>query len=163
ASQVLAKLGVLNPGSSALVDLVATPTTAGSLTQSASVTASEYNLDPNLGSARITIDVLESPGTIQFGAGQYTVDERAGFALLSVVRVDGALGSVAVDYRTLAVNATAGRDFLPASGTLIFAPGQTTATIPVSILANPFDNHDEYVNVMLDSPTGGALLGSLNR
>src|SRR5262249_4445207 len=129
--QVIARIGDLNPGSSALVQLFATPSTPGSLTQSASVIAAEYNTDPNKGLASTTVQVLESPGTVQFGAGQYVVAESAGFAVLSVTRTDGARGSIAVNYRTDAVNATPGRDFIPASGTLVFDPGQTVGTIQI--------------------------------
>jgi len=62
----------------------------------------------------------------------------------------------------VAVNATPGLDFTPVSGTLSFASGQTTGTILVPVLADPWDNHDEYVNVALGSPGGGANLGPVS-
>lgn len=44
--------------------------------------------------------------------------------------------SVAVDYGTSAINATAGTDYTPTSGVLTFAPGETTKTVPVTILGD---------------------------
>src|SRR5262249_12349442 len=41
-------------------------------------------------------------------------------------------------------------------------PGQTSGTITVPVLANPYDNHDESLDVVLDSPMGGAILDGMN-
>jgi hypothetical protein len=90
------------------------------------------------------------------------VAETAGVALLPVVRLYGARGAISVNYQTVAVNAAPGRDFVPISGTLVLEPGQTTGSIQVPVLPDPYDNHDEYINVVLSGPTGGALLGAAN-
>src|SRR5262249_43956225 len=76
-------------------------------------------------------------------------------------RLYGALGAISVHYQTVAANATPGLDYVPVSGTLVLGPGQTSGTITVPVLANPYDNHDESLQVVLDSPTGGALLGGM--
>ena len=102
---------------------------------------------------------LESAGILQFSSAALAVPETAGLAEFQVVRIDGSKGAVTVNYQTVAVNATPGLDFTPTSGTLSFASGQTTATIVVPVLADPWDDQDEYVNVVLTSPGGGASLG----
>src|SRR5262249_27705322 len=66
---------------------------------------------------------------------------------------------ITVNYQATAINANAGLDFTPVSGTLSFASGQTTGTIFVPVLANPWDNHDEFVGVSLTSAGGGAKIG----
>jgi hypothetical protein len=43
----------------------------------------------------------------------------------------------------------------------VLGPGQTSGTITVPVLANPYDKHDESLNVVLDSPTGGVILGGI--
>jgi uncharacterized repeat protein (TIGR01451 family) len=162
AGQLLAQLGNLNPGASATLACVEMATAAGTVSQTESVDAAEYNLDVAGAFASASAQVLGSPGTVQFGATSVAVVETGGVALLPVVRLYGALGSISVNYQTVAGNAAPGRDFVPTSGTLVFGPGQTTGTIQVPVLPDPYDNHDEYVNVVLSGPTGGARLGDEN-
>jgi hypothetical protein len=65
-----------------------------------------------------------------------------------------------VHYQTFGGNATPGVDYQPVAGVLTFQSGQTTQMIVVPVLANPHDNHDEFVGLGVDSPTQGAALGS---
>jgi hypothetical protein len=161
AGQLVAQLGTIAPGSSVTFYLVVTASTAGTINQGASVTETENQLDPGSARAATSVTILESAGLLQFGASSYAVPETAGFAQLQVIRKDGALGAVTVNYQTVAQNATPGLDFLPTSGTLSFASGQTSATIAVPVLDDPWDNRDEYLSVVLSAPTGGANLGTL--
>ncbi len=160
--QFVAQLGELDPGSSEKITLVVTPQTPGTITQTANVTSAENQLDPADAAATTTVTVLESPGTLRWSASLYSVPETAGFAVLSVFRSVGSRGAVTINYQTVAVNATPGLDFVPTSGLLTFAAGQTVGTIQVPVLADPWDNHDEYVDVTLSSPGGGATLGALS-
>jgi hypothetical protein len=160
AGQLVAQLGTIAPGSSKSFYLVVTATTAGSIFQSASVTETENQLDARSSSATIMVSALESAGLLQFGASGYAALETAGAAQLQVVRSDGALGPVTVNYQTIAQNATPDMDFVPTSGTLSFVSGQTTATITVPVLADPWDDQDENLSVVLSAPTGGAHLGT---
>jgi hypothetical protein len=157
---VVAQVGTLNPGSHATVVAVVTAADGGTITQSALATVAENQLATSDNSATVTITAVESAGIFDFASAGETVPETAGVAQFVVDRTDGARGAVTVNYQTIAVNATPGLDYTPTSGTLSFADGQTTATIAVPVLANPWDNHDEYVNVVLGSPSGGAILGS---
>jgi uncharacterized repeat protein (TIGR01451 family) len=159
-NQVVAQIGELDPGSTATISMVVTATTPGLLNQTATVAAVENQLDPAGLSTTTSVTVEESAGVLQFSSGQYAVAETAGTAVLTVNRTDGSLGPVTVNYQTLAVNATPGVDFVPTAGTLSFGSGQTSAVIQVPVLADSWDNHDEYVNVVLQSPGGGAILGS---
>jgi len=159
AGAVVAQLGSLNPGANATVSVVVTTPVPGTITQSATATETEDQLDPESSTASTTVTVLEGAGVLQFSAADYAVPETAGLAQLVVVRTDGSQGAVTVNYQTIAVIATPGLDFTQTSGTLSLASGQTSGTILVPVLADPWDNHDEYVNVVLGSPGGGASVG----
>ena len=50
---------------------------------------------------------------------------------------------VTVHYETNSLTATEGEDFLPASGTVSFAPGETSATIIVEIVIDEYIEEDE--------------------
>ena len=83
--------------------------------------------------------VVDRVGTIEFSAAGYAVPENAGSATITVSRVNGARGTVTVDYKTVPINATPGLDYTPVSGTLTFPNGVTSETIVVPVLDNPYD------------------------
>ena len=126
------------------------------------LSVAEYNLNPQGASASTTAQVLESAGIVQFGTPNLSVSNLSGVAVIPVVRLYGTNGSITVNYRTIAINATPGLDFTPTSGTLTMGPGQSSATISVPVLDDIYENHDDLVNVVLEAPTGGAVLGNLN-
>jgi hypothetical protein len=70
--------------------------------------------------------------------------------------------TVTVQYRTAAQTAHAGSDFTTASGTLTFAPGQTTPTSPlnVSILGDNTVEPNEHFQVDLTNPSNASLSGN---
>jgi len=85
--------------------------------------------------------------------------EDAGSIRVSVTRVD-ALGTVVtVDYATSDVTATAGQDYLGASGILTFAVGETNQTFSVPILNDALTEGNEAFEVTLTNPGTGAVLG----
>ena len=152
--QLVAQLGELNPGDSAQVSFVVTPETPGTITPTASIQVPQNQLDPASLTASTTVTVLESPGELQFSDASDTVANNAGFAAISVVRAFGSLGVVTVNYQTVAVNATPGVDFVPTSGTLTFASGQTVGTIDVPVINDEWENHDDTVDLVLSAPAG---------
>lgn len=54
--------------------------------------------------------------------------------------------------------ATAGQDFTTASGSVVFAPGQTSATIPVTIVGDTAYEPDEALRVQLTSAVGALIV-----
>ena len=48
-------------------------------------------------------------------------------------------------------------DFLPAQGVLVFAPGETSKTIAVSVVGDALDEYDETFVVSLTQPVGATL------
>ncbi len=62
-----------------------------------------------------------------------------------------------VAYATSNGTATAGSDYQAATGTLTFAPGETTKTIQVTVNGDMAVEGNETVNLTLSSPTGATI------
>ena len=67
---------------------------------------------------------------------------------------------VTVAYSTSDGTAVAGVNYQATSGTLTFAPGQTQATINVSVLSNPAAAATTTFNLGLSNPSGATLSGT---
>ena len=65
--------------------------------------------------------------------GPALIDEGAGTVTYTVTLSTPSSSPVTVRYNTIDGTATAGQDYTATSGTLTFAPGQTTQTITVAI------------------------------
>ncbi|MBI5387364.1 MAG: trypsin-like serine protease [Verrucomicrobia bacterium] len=106
-------------------------------------------------------DVLH--GTLAFNSEGYATNESDGSVTLSLVRTNGHVGSVSVDYYT--VNGTAlgstilgAGDYLTKRGTITFPSGVTNASILIPITDNTSVNLDKNFTVILTNATGGAVL-----
>ena len=62
-----------------------------------------------------------------------------------------------VSYATSDITAVAGKDYVAAQGTVTFQPGQTTATIPVTILGNATPTGTITFAVNLSNPVNAVL------
>ncbi len=67
---------------------------------------------------------------------------------------------VTVVYTTTNGGAMAGTDFDAASGTLTFAPGQTSRTVSVAVKGDTRDEYDEYFYVNLTASSGALITGN---
>ncbi len=81
----------------------------------------------------LTITNTDSTGTAEFTASFYNVNENAGYAIFPVIRTGGSSGNLTVNYFSVNGSATAGNNFGGVSGTLTFAPGQTSTNFIVGI------------------------------
>src|SRR5678815_1163412 len=106
---------------------------------------------------------------IQFTAATYQVDETAGSVTISVQRIGDTTGTATVHFAASNGTATAGSDYgtqgstTPPSGTLGFGPGQIVATFTIPILNSGSScEGDETVNLSLNTPSFGTVLGSRN-
>ena len=110
--------------------------------------------------ARVTL--RESPaGEIGFGTDVFEVAESAGSVTLKVHRTGGYGGAVSVQYRTVELNngAKAGADFTATSGTLRWEHGDDTPrSIVIPITQDSLKEFSETFLVLLELPTGGAML-----
>lgn len=64
---------------------------------------------------------------------------------------------ITVAYATSSGTATSGSDFLATSGTLTFAPGQTTKSVVVQVVGDTVDEPDEQFVVNLSNPVGASI------
>jgi uncharacterized repeat protein (TIGR01451 family) len=141
-------LGTLASGASTTVTIVVVPTVLGTATNS--VTASANEIDPTKAdnTASVTTSVLDLPGSLEFASPSYSVAEDGGAASIVVTRVGGSQGAVTVDFTVGGGTATAGLDYTPpTTTTLSFGDGESSRTITIPVLDDPFDSHDETVNI----------------
>lgn len=113
---------------------------------------------------RITLvddgDLPPPAGTLAFDPHIYPALEHDGVVQLIVTRSGGDAGALSVEYATVAMTAAAGEDFVAASGTLDWPPGDTDPRfITVSVLDDAVAEPGETFRVELSAPTGGAVLG----
>jgi uncharacterized delta-60 repeat protein len=118
-----------------------------------------------LGLNKATLTIIDddfAAGTIQFSSTNYVVNEYETNAVITVIRTNGSTGVVSVDYTTLGGTATAGLDFIPQSGTLTFAEGETVKTFSIPIIPDTITETNETVILKLSNPRGasGVVLGS---
>ena len=101
-----------------------------------------------------------SPGAIQFSAANYTVDEDAGTATITLVRLGGSQGTVSVHFATSDGSPFSSGKYTPLSGTISFGPGVTSRQFSIALI-NPGRNleGDQTVDLTLSNPGGGATLG----
>jgi hypothetical protein len=102
-----------------------------------------------------------SAGALQFGSNLLIFNESAGTASAIVTRTNGSAGAVTVNYATanIAGSAEAGKDYVAKSGQLTFANGETSKQIDVQLTNDSESEPNEYFQIKLSNPTGGATLG----
>jgi glucose/arabinose dehydrogenase len=100
-------------------------------------------------------------GSLEFAAGEFSVQEGAGTAVMRVNRFGGSEGAVAVDYATADGTAAAGVDYAATAGTLHWNDGDAAPkTFQVPIVGDAVSEGAESFTVALSDPTGGAFLGT---
>ena len=89
------------------------------------------------------------------------VDEAADAMLEFTVSLSRAASeTVTVDWATADGTATAGSDYTADSGTLAFAPDETSKTVAVAVLDDSHDEGSETLTVTLSNPSGAYLADS---
>ncbi len=110
--------------------------------------------------ATITINDNDSSGTtIGFNPATYPVAENAGSLQLTVTRTGITTGTDTVEFSTASGSATQNADYVAASGSLTFNPGETSKSIPVTILDDSVVEGDETFTVNLSSQGGNFAFG----
>ena len=97
----------------------------------------------------------------QISASDVQVREAPDARLAFPVTLSSASTSpVTVLFRTADGTATAGRDYVPMSGRLVFAPGQTQRTVAVPVVPDSRKEDAETLTLHLSSATGARLVNS---
>ena len=101
------------------------------------------------------------PAILQFESTGANATEGCAAAEMTVKRTGGTTGAVTVDFATNDVTAQQRADYVVAAGTLTFAPGETSQTIPVLTTEDAYVEGTETLTITLSNPQGGSL-GSPN-
>jgi hypothetical protein len=145
--------GTLPGGISATqpIDLLwtASPTLPGRYTGALWIANNDPAAQPAI--VPVSLTVLPPP-SVQFASAAYTVPESAPGAVVSVTLNVVPTQTVTVDFATSAGSATAGADYLDASGTLTFTPGLTLTTLVMPLLDDSLPEGPETVHVALSQP-----------
>ena len=141
--------------SSATREFVGTPADADVGTITVTVTAS----DGRGGTVSDAFDIeVSSLPVLSFAQPRVDVNETDGTAALTVNLTPESTGQVAVDYATSDRGAAkAGEDYTAQSGTLTFAPGETSKTITIQITDDDVHEPEELFRVDLTNPSGATV------
>ncbi|NWX90484.1 GPR98 protein, partial [Nothoprocta pentlandii] len=138
-----------------------------------STPTSGASIDPEKETTDISIKASDHPyGLLQFSVGLppqpgdkmilpassvpcITIKEEVGHIRLLVVRAQGLLGTVVVDYRTVPLRAFSPRDYQATAGTLEFQPGERYKYIIVNITDNAVPELEKDFKVELLNPERG--------
>src|SRR5207237_249525 len=100
-------------------------------------------------SATGTATIADDDGLPSLSIDDVTVNEAAGTMTFTVTLSSASGQNVSVAYATADGTATAGPDYTSTSGTLNFAPGETTQTLTVPVLNDAIFENGESFNVLL--------------
>ncbi len=113
--------------------------------------------------ALLLITDNDAYGSLAFKNPTFTVAESGPTATITVTRTGNTAYTVGVSYATSNNTATEGQDYVATSGTLSFAPGQTSRTFTIPIINDTAQDGNQSVNLTLSNPTGGVVLGQGKR
>jgi hypothetical protein len=111
-------------------------------------------------SAVITITSEDKGGTLQLSAGTYSSSEAGPTAIITVTRTGGTASEVTLDFDASPGTAVPGTNFVPVSGTLVFASGELSKTFAVLILDDQVAGANTTVNLTIGNAGGGGTLGA---
>jgi len=154
---ITCNLGTLNPGATAQVSVRATPTTPGTITNSATVSAMQPDGNPANNSAT-TLTTIDP--ALALSIGDSTVEEGdAGFtnAIFRVLLPVVSSVAVTVSFTTSDDTATVGSDYVATNGTLTFAPGEISKTILVPVLGDTAPEPNETLLLTLFGAVNAAI------
>jgi hypothetical protein len=100
------------------------------------------------------------PATVRFSQSAPTTTEGSGRVVLGVVRAGRSTSAVSVDYATGGGTAVPGADYVPASGTLTFAPGVRFQRIVVQLKEDSVPDGNRTFGVVLSDPSPGAVVAA---
>ncbi|XP_076995276.1 adhesion G-protein coupled receptor V1 [Tamandua tetradactyla] len=138
-----------------------------------STPTSDASIDPEKETTDITIKASDHPyGLLQFSTGlppqpedtmtlpassapHVTVQEEDGEVKLLIVRAQGLLGRVMVEFRTISFTAFSPEDYQSVAGTLEFQPGERYKYISINITDNSIPELDKSFKVELLNSEGG--------
>jgi hypothetical protein len=102
-------------------------------------------------------------GVVNFDSAEYTVDEDAVLVEVIISRTDGDYDELKLDYFMRDGSAYATSDYQFQAGTVIFADGETSKTISVSIEDDNYYEGDENFTLHINNLQGEGSIGGINK
>ena len=116
---------------------------------------------PSTGTVSITGAASSRAGSVQLSEAIYVVGQGAGSLSVTINRMNGASGAIAVSYATANGTAVAPADYTSSRGTLQWADGDSspkTFAVPISNAA-PFAGN-KTLSIVLSDPAAGAVISN---
>lgn len=113
--------------------------------------------DATITTAQATGTIVNDDSAPTFSVDDVSFNENAGTMTFTVTKTGATAFASSVNYATADGSATAGSDYAATSGTLNFAPGETSKTVTVTILDDSVYEGNETINLNL-SAAGGATI-----
>ena len=110
--------------------------------------------------SRVAGPVPMDSAVVSFSGTSRAMKENAGTVRLSVTRTGNTDVAASVGYARTSGSATPGTDFTLPPGTLDFAAGETTKTIPLSVTDDAVREGPETIAVSLRNPGVGTVIAS---
>ncbi|HEX8187619.1 MAG TPA: carboxypeptidase regulatory-like domain-containing protein [Pyrinomonadaceae bacterium] len=123
----------------------------------AELSAGTTRASSNPGEALFDNFLVSPSPRVQFEASAFVARESDGSARVNVVRTGGDDSPLSVAYATAGGTASAGSDYAPASGTLLFKAGERLKSFNVTVFDDDLTEGGETVGVTLSNPAGGRL------
>jgi len=98
------------------------------------------------------------PGELYFGSTNYTFNESAGSATVTVQRTNGFTGDVSANFNTLDGTAVAGINYITNGASVQVRRNTSSGTITISFLTNNPPQAPVTFTIGLSAPGGGAVL-----
>lgn len=102
----------------------------------------------------VPLMMIDSPKVVEGTGGTTPMTFTVGLSSAST-------REITVNYRTIDLGAKAGSDYVAASGQLTFAPGQTSKTITIDVVADAVPESNESFYVALSGATNATLINTL--
>jgi uncharacterized delta-60 repeat protein len=110
--------------------------------------------------ARLLGGADQGPGTLEFSADSYVVNESNTNLLVQIIRSGGASGRLDVNFFTADGTATATKDYQAVNTTVTFLDGESIKTVAVPILDDPTVEESETLSVVLTNIVGEGTFGA---
>ncbi|ROR91858.1 phosphatidylserine/phosphatidylglycerophosphate/cardiolipin synthase-like enzyme [Nocardioides aurantiacus] len=109
------------------------------------------------------VAVVEPPAVVTIRSATHSVGEDAGTVPLTVTREGNTRIAASARYALSSGTAVQGNDVVLAPGTVSFAPGETSKTLPLRIVGDVAPEAAETAGVVLSAPGRGVTLGATTR
>ncbi|HTO11676.1 MAG TPA: Calx-beta domain-containing protein, partial [Candidatus Binatia bacterium] len=103
------------------------------------------------------LHIIDTTQTVAFAHDNYTVDEGAGTAAITLERTGSLAGVLTVNFDTSNNTAFAGIDYTTVSGAVTFPAGVSQVTVAVPIIDNTTVAPDKTLGLALSAPSAGVI------